>query len=234
MLARLESAVGRINRFTADASHELRSPISFIRSVAEYSLRNPGIDEESKEAFGEILEESEEAARLLEDMLLLARADAGHANLSFARLDLRDLIEEVCDKIRPLAEIKQQALVFTVRTGPAPISGDRPILRRLLWTLLHNAVQYTPPNGWIEAAIEKHGADAIVTVRDNGPGIPENLLPRVFERFFRVDPARSEAGGTGLGLSIAKWIADVHYAQISVQSKVGEGTVFRIRFALSE
>jgi len=167
-------------------------------------------------------------------MLLLARADAGHPTMSFARVNLPELIEEVCDKLRPLAEAKRQALIFAVRNGPVPISGDRSSLRRLLWTLLHNAIQYTPPCGRIEAAIEKEGTQAIVTVRDNGDGIPENLLPRIFERFFRVDPARSEAGGTGLGLSIAKWIADIHHASISVQSKVGKGSTFRVRFVLSE
>jgi heavy metal sensor kinase len=232
MLARLESAVGRINRFTTDASHELRSPISFVRTVAEYALRNPEIDMESKQAFEEIVVESVEAARLLEDMLTLARADAGHSGALFEPLNLEELVEEVCRRIRPFAETKGQALALANVNEPVRISGDRSSLRRLVWTLLDNAVKYTPARGRIEVALQKVGPEARVTVRDSGIGIPEAMLPRIFDRFFRADPSRSEVEGAGLGLAIAKWIADVHHAVISVQSREGEGTVFAVVFPL--
>ncbi len=238
MLARLESAFSRINRFTADASHELRSPISFIRTVAEYALRNEKLDADSKQAFEEILTESVEAARLLEDMLVLARADAGCVDVSFEALNPADLIKDVCEKIRPLADAKQQSLVVACDSGQiwsqTLIRGDRSSLRRLLWTLLDNAIKYTPPRGFIEVALHKIGSEARITVRDNGIGIPEAILPRVFERFFRADPSRSEVDGTGLGLAIAKWIADVHHAVLSVQSREGEGTICRVAFPVSE
>jgi signal transduction histidine kinase len=232
MLARLESAVGRINRFTTDASHELRSPISFVRTVAEYALRNPEIDAESKQAFEEILVESVEAARLLEDMLTLARADAGHSGVLFEPLNLEEIVEDVCRKVRPLAETKRQALALAKANGPIRISGDRSSLRRLVWTLLDNAVKYTPACGRIEVALQNVGPEARVTVRDSGIGIPEAMLPRIFERFFRADPSRGEVDGAGLGLAIAKWIADVHHGVISVQSREGEGTVFAVVFPL--
>jgi heavy metal sensor kinase len=231
MLARLEDAVERINRFTADASHELRSPVALIRTVTEYALRNPRIDGESKEAFEEILAESVETSQLLEDMLTLARADAGYASAVFEAVDLSQLVEDAAARQRPLAEAKQQTV--TVRTsGPACISGDRSSLRRLVWILLDNAVKYTPAKGSIVVGLMATPSEAILTVRDSGIGIPEDLLPRIFDRFVRADPSRGEVNGTGLGLAIAKWIAGVHHARLSVQSREREGSVFRVEFAL--
>jgi signal transduction histidine kinase len=165
-------------------------------------------------------------------MLTLARADAGHSGALFEPLNLEELVEEVCRRIRPFAETKGQALALANVNEPVRISGDRSSLRRLVWTLLDNAVKYTPARGRIEVALQKVGPEARVTVRDSGIGIPEAMLPRIFDRFFRADPSRSEVEGAGLGLAIAKWIADVHHAVISVQSREGEGTVFAVVFPL--
>ena len=231
MLARLENAVERINRFTADASHELRSPVALIRTVAEYALRNPKIDADSKEAFEEILAESVDTGHLLEDMLTLARADAGYETTVFEAVDLSELVEDTAARQRPLAEAKQQAV--TVRTsGPAWISGDRSSLRRLVWILLDNAVKYTPAKGSIAVGLMATPSEAVLTVHDSGIGIPEELLPHIFDRFVRADPSRGEVNGTGLGLAIAKWIAGAHHAKLSVQSREREGSVFRVEFAL--
>jgi signal transduction histidine kinase len=231
MLARLEDAVERINRFTADASHELRSPVALIRTVAEYALRNPKLEAESKEAFEEILAESVETSELLEDMLTLARADAGYGSTMFEAVDLSQLVEDAAVRQRPLAEARQQTV--TVRTsGPAWINGDRSSLRRLVWILLDNAVKYTPANGSIAVGLMATHSEAVLTVRDNGIGIPGELLPHIFDRFVRADPSRGVVNGTGLGLAIAKWIAGVHEAKLSVQSREREGSVFRVEFAL--
>jgi heavy metal sensor kinase len=231
MLARLEDAVERINRFTADASHELRSPVALIRTVAEYALRNPKIDAESKEALGEILAESLETGQLLEDLLTLARADAGYASTVFEAVDLAQLVEDVAVRQRPFAEAKQQSV--TVRaSGPAWISGDRSSLRRLVWILLDNAVKYTPDEGKIVVGLMATPYVVVLTVRDSGIGIAEELLPHIFDRFVRADPSRGEVNGTGLGLAIAKWIAGTHQAKLSVQSREREGSVFRVEFAL--
>ncbi len=230
MLARLEGAVIRINRFTADASHELRSPVSLIRTVSEFALRNPDLPDEAREAFEDVLAESVEAARLLEDMLTLARADAGHVETTFAPVDLREVLREAGESIRPLAEAKQQSLDVCCGSAAAPVLGDRSSLRRLLWTLLDNAVKYTPAGGRIEASLLTGDAGPSISVSDTGIGIPEALLPRVFERFFRADPSRSQVEGAGLGLAIAKWIADMHHATLLVRSRENEGTRFTVGF----
>ncbi len=233
MLGRLEDAVDRLKTFTADASHELRSPVALIRATAEYSLRNPEIDAESKEAFGEILAESADAGLLLEDMLTLARADAGCGAPVLEPVDLSQVVEDAGARLRPLAEAKHQSIA--VRTGgPAWIAGDRPSLRRLLSILLDNAIKYTPAGGRIDMQLTAEASRAAVTVKDNGIGIPETLLPRIFDRFARADPSRGEVNGTGLGLAIAKWIAGIHDATLSVQSREQEGSTFTLEFHLAD
>jgi heavy metal sensor kinase len=229
MLSRLQDSVGKIQRFTADASHELRSPISFVRTVAEVALRNPQIDPESRAAFEDILAESVAASGLLEDMLVLARADSHENPLQFEPVDLAELLQEVQDRARVLTEAKNQRLTVD-QSGRAQVSGDRPSLRRLLWTLVDNAVKYTPSGGRIELSLKTHGAEAHLIVRDSGIGIPQEKLQRVFERFFRADASRTQVEGTGLGLAIAKWIADMHHAAIAVESAEGRGTTFRVVF----
>src|SRR5262249_1495823 len=146
MLSRLENSVNRIQRFTADASHELRSPISFMRTVAEVALGNPEVDPESRAAFQDILAESTEAATLLEDMLVLARADSHQTGIRFELLDLAELLNDVHEKALPLAEAKHQNFAVE-RIGNGRVTGDRASLRRLLWTLVDNAIKYTPAGG---------------------------------------------------------------------------------------
>ena len=233
MLARLETAVVQIKRFTADASHELRSPLSYIRTVAEYALHQQNLSGEAREYFEGILEESTEATRLLEDMLTLARADSGLVDMHFEPMDMAALVREIGDRARVAAEAKRQRLGVRCAEGRCEVRGDRSSLRRLIWTLLDNAIKYTPEGGSVELRLERHGMHARLAVRDTGIGIPESMLPRVFERFFRADPARSQGEGTGLGLAIAKWIADVHQAEISAKSREGAGSEFMVVFPLN-
>jgi len=226
MLARLQDAVTRIDRFTADASHELRSPLSLIRGVTELALRCPTLTVEVREALEEILAESIQAASLLEDMLTLARADAGAVDLSMEPVDLRELLLSVCDAVRPLADAKGQKLTVRAGARAAICQGHRTSLRRLLWILLDNSVKYTPPEGRIEAVLEMNEIATSITVSDSGIGIPQSVLPRIFERFFRADPSRSQVEGAGLGLAIARWIADVHRAALHARSEVNKGAEF--------
>jgi heavy metal sensor kinase len=231
MLVRLDSAVSRIKQFTGDASHELRGPLSYIRMVAELALRKSKADKESRKAFEEIVAESAKAAVLLEDMLTLARADSGDHNLIMESVDLAKLLNEVCDKIRPLADARRQTLVVQIDSKDSTeVMADDSSLSRLFWTLIDNAVKYTPLDGSIEVRLTSAPGQAIVTVKDNGVGIAEADLPFIFERFFRADPSRSQVDGTGLGLAIAKWVAELHHARLSASSEVGKGTSFEIVF----
>jgi signal transduction histidine kinase len=200
--------------------------------VAEVALGNPDIDMESREAFTDILAESAESARLLEDMLTLARADSNQTNLRFEVMNLAELMDEVREKAHPLAEAKCQ-LLDVDHHGSAPICGDPSSVRRLLWTLVDNAIKYTPERGRIEMRLDTTASEARVTIRDDGIGIPQEMLPRVFERFFRADPSRAQVSGSGLGLAIAKWIADAHHARISLQSMEGHGTTVDVVFPLN-
>jgi signal transduction histidine kinase len=234
MLGRLESAVNEITRFTADASHELRSPLSVLRTIAELALRNRQADAASRQAFAEIVEESAKASRLLEELLTLARADAGTAHLAFEPVDLAEVVTAVCDKARLLAEERRHALtVSLIGARRAPVWGDYSSLRRLLWILLDNAVKYTPAPGIINVTMAAIAETVTVTVEDNGIGISATDLPHVFQRFYRADPSRSQVEGSGLGLAIAKWIADIHHASLLVASKENTGSVFEIVFPMS-
>ena len=233
MLERLEKAVGQINRFTADASHELRSPLAFIRTVADCALRVPGVEGESAEAFDDIIAETKQASKLLEDMLILARADSGHTDAAFETVDLAPLVREVATKNEPIMAERFQRLSVRIEASNAVIVGDPTRLRRLLWILTDNAIKYTPEGGSIEISLSAWKSGIAVQVKDDGIGILPSALPHIFERFYRVDDARSQQTGTGLGLAIAKWIADVHQGTLEVESKEQKGSTFRVTFPLN-
>jgi heavy metal sensor kinase len=235
MLARIESAVTQLRQFTADASHDLRTPLSFIRTVAEVALRNSDVDAESKTALQDIVEECDKAARLLEDMLTLARADAGVEEQVFEVIDIGQVFRDVSAKFRPLAEARQQKLSTCIE-GPAlvPVLGDYAKLRRLLNILLDNAIKYTPVGGTIEATLSSGNGSVEMAVKDSGIGIPDSDLSHIFDRFYRVDPSRGQVEGTGLGLAIAQWIADVHHATLHVKSTESVGSCFFVVFPLAE
>lgn len=228
MLARLEAAVNQIKQFTADASHELRGPLSFVRTVAEVALGNAHADEDSRQAFKDIVEETAKAAVLLNDMLTLARADAERGVKPLGTLNLADVVEQACEMARPLAEERQLALSVSFSAQLVNVIGDFATLRRLLWILLDNAIKYTHAPGRIDVALTGSARQATVTVRDTGAGISESDLPHIFDRFYRADPSRSQTEGAGLGLSIAKWIADMHHADLTVTSQLHRGTEFRL------
>lgn len=235
MLARLETAVNEIKRFTSDASHELRSPLSFVRTVAELALRNSQADPASRAAFEEIVEECGKAGRLLEDMLTLARADAGHAQMVFEPVDVSELVAAVCDKARPLAAAREHTLTLRLENvRSATVWADYSSLRRLVWILIENALKYTPSQGSVQATVKDGDGEVIVAVEDNGIGISAQDLPHIFERFYRADPSRSQVEGTGLGLAIAKWIVDAHHARIWVKSTGECGSVFQVAFPVFE
>jgi len=229
MLARLELAVNQIKQFTADASHELRGPISFVRTVAEVALRNTRADAESRQAFGDIVEETAKTTVLLEDMLTLARADSERGDKVLESLNLTAVVQEACDMARPIAE--ERHIDFSLSLGASRlvnVLGDFTTLRRLLWILLDNALKYTQAPGRIDVALCASSRQATVEVRDTGVGIATADLPHIFDRFYRADPSRSNVEGAGLGLAIAKWIAEMHHASLIVSSQLDKGTVFQL------
>ena len=234
MLARLESAVKRLSQFTADASHELRTPIALIRTTAELTLRRERSSATYREALREIVAESERTTRLVEDLLLLARADAGLPALPLESLELTPLVRDICEQGQVLAEARQLQISTDLPDEPVFVKANDPALRRLLLLLVDNAVKYTPAGGHITVSVGRDHAGATLVVRDTGIGIPDSALPHVFERFYRADDSRNrDAGGAGLGLSIAKWIAERHHASLEAESVLGQGSTFRVRFPLA-
>lgn len=231
MLERLEVAVRKLKQFTADASHELRGPLSLTRTIAEVAFRQPDTDKESRASFLEIANASANAAKLLEEMLELARADAEPLDIALETVNLAPIIEDACSMARKLA---QQRGIKVNLAIDAPenltVLGHAPSLRRLFWILLDNAIKYTPESGRIDVSLRANNGVPTVAVTDTGIGISESDLPHIFDRFYRADPSRSEVEGSGLGLAIAKWIADLHHMQIEVDSYRGVGSSFTLSF----
>jgi heavy metal sensor kinase len=228
-IERLQKSFAEIRRFTADASHELRTPLTAIRMEAEVALTRPLGLADHQQLLGSILEECDRLTRLTDQLLALAREDARATRQAHEPVDLSALVNDIADTMRPLAEAK--GIRFHVRADPdTRILGDPARLREVFLNLLDNAIKYTPDGGEIEIRSNVQGKEAVVAVRDSGIGIPAEHQPYVFERFYRVDKARTRAeGGTGLGLSIAQSIVSSHGGKIELTSTPGKGTIFTVR-----
>jgi heavy metal sensor kinase len=233
MLERLEAAFKKITQFTADASHELRTPVAVMRTRAELSLRKARSADEYRDVITEVLAELEKTSGLIEQLMFLARADSGSEAPHFAATNIADVLREACHQGSALAEAKQIAFQEHISKDSMWIQGDAGSLRRLFLILIDNAVKYTPASGQIEVSLQRNDGFAVAQVRDNGIGIAEADLPNVFERFYRADKARTrESGGVGLGLSIGRWITEVHAGTIEVHSSPGRGSIFQIRLPI--
>lgn len=229
MLRRIQSAFEQMKRFTADASHDLRTPISVIRTRAEITLRKTRTDEQYREALNEIVAESQRLSELIDNLLLLARADAGTEALTFTRVDLCDVARQVSVEGKTLAESRRVRWLQVLPEKSLWVGGNAEALRRLVAILIDNAIKYTPEHGVVRMHVGNSDGKAYVEVVDAGIGIAEADLPYIFDRFYRADSARSrDSGGFGLGLSIANWIAKAHQAEISVESAPGKGSRFQI------
>ena len=234
MLARIETAFLGVSQFTADASHELRTPISLIRTEAEIALRKSRDPAEYQEALSHILHEAERTSALVEKLLSLARADAGRESLDMRRLDLGDTVREVANDWHYVMATHQLRFTESLAARDVCIAGDKTAVSRLLNILLDNAVRYTPSTGSVELALETKDETAVIAVRDSGIGISNEDRLRIFERFYRADKARSrELGGAGLGLAIAQWIVEQHRGSITVVSSPGKGSEFIVELPMS-
>lgn len=227
MLARIETAFLRITEFTADASHELRTPVSLIRTEAELALRRSRGEIEYRDSLRHILLEAERTTGLIEQLLSLARADSGREMLDMHPVDLRATLGGAVESWRQVGRIRGLEFSTNIDADNLIVFGDENVLRRLINILLDNAFKYTPSPGWVSVSLEHRAEDALITVRDSGIGIAESEQAKIFERFYRVDKARSRAqGGAGLGLAIAQWIVTQHRGAITVKSSPGSGSSF--------
>ncbi|PWU00844.1 MAG: hypothetical protein C5B51_24195 [Terriglobia bacterium] len=229
LLARLNQSFETMRRFVQDASHELRTPLAVIRGEADVALSQPRTAADYRESLMLIQEESRRLSRLVDDLLNLARADAGHVQLQLEELYLNDLLAECCRSLQPLAAARNVELSCVAGEDLA-VQGDEELLRRMVVNLLDNAIRYTPEGGSVSAALETQGSEVCIRVCDTGVGIPAEAATRVFERFYRADKARSrQQGGFGLGLSIVKWIAESHRGAVELTSQPGQGSTFTVR-----
>lgn len=228
MIEKLENSFKRQKQFTHDASHELRTPIAVIQTQAESVLNGTATKDEYKKALQVILEESKHMSKLVHNLLFLARSDANAEKLNMETLNLSELIEGIVNEVAPIAE-NNGLMLKIIKSEPSYIRGDQTRIIQLFYNLIDNAIKYTPSGGKVEISIENYGKFIKTSVKDTGVGIPEEHLPHIFERFYRVDRARAKkSGGSGLGLSICKWIVNAHLGKIEVESREGKGTTFTV------
>ena len=228
MMDRLENSFAQMRQFSSDASHELRTPLTVLQGQNELVLSKLRDPKEYQEVIISNLEEIKYMSKVLEDLFVLSRSDENQVLLNYKRMDLRDLVEEVCRHAEILAEEKDISIVIAF-LEQVKINGDEVRLRQMVWNILHNGIKYTQPGGELKVSLLEESGFALLSIQDTGIGIPEKDLPFIFDRFYRVDKARSkDEGGSGLGLSICKHIAEAHKGKIGVESKPGLGTRFKI------
>jgi signal transduction histidine kinase len=224
-LAPTQQALERQQTFVANASHELRTPLTLIRATAEVTQRGLTDPAEQQQLMKDILTETDHMSRLVDELLLLSRLDAGRLTLEHARFDLGELLAESGRSLSRLAD--ERGVKLNITTTPLSAMGDITRVRQVLLIFVDNALRYTPVNGEIRVSAHEDKRLVRLTVSDTGPGIAPEHLPFVFDRFYRADPARSDRnGGSGLGLAIAKALVEAQHGQVGVESKTGQGTTF--------
>lgn len=232
MLGRLDASFSQVRRFSADASHELQTPLTILKGELEVALRSPRTQEEYRATLKSILEEVDRIAHLVDSLLLLQRAEVGALRMDRRPVDLAQIVEEVFWRLKVVADARAKDLRMDV-SKPVIIPGDRERLRRLLLNLVDNAIKYTEPGGRITLALGREDAWASLVVSDTGIGIPEDELERIFQPFYRSPgDASLSAKGAGLGLSIARSIALAHGGRIEASSEPGRGSVFKVLLPL--
>jgi heavy metal sensor kinase len=233
MITRINEAYDYTRRFVADASHELRTPLAILQGELENVLSRNELAADTRETLGSNLEEVERLAKIVEGLFALSRLDSGQAHSETIRFDLAKLAATTTEQMCLLAEDKEISLKCK-SDGPVPVKGDRARLKQVIVNLVDNAIKYTSSAGAVTVNTFVEGVHAVLEVTDNGIGIPKEALPHIFERFYRVDKARSrDQGGAGLGLSIVKSICTAHEGALEVESTEGRGSRFRLRLPLA-
>jgi heavy metal sensor kinase len=228
MIERLEKAFKRQKQFTSDASHELRAPLSIIEAESTLALQKERAKNDYRQSLETISQETHRMAHIVDQLLALARADSGKEEFFFEEVDLTDLLSSISSDVEVLCQDKGLEYQYQ-RTDRLIVKGDEARLRVMFLNLLDNAIRYTPSGGTIAVSLLRDCEMAVVSISDTGIGIPPEDIPHVFERFYRVDKARSRAeGSSGLGLAIAQHIVEAHGGKIEVESRVGVGSTFRV------
>jgi heavy metal sensor kinase len=233
MIGRLEKAFQRQKEFTSDASHELRAPLAIIQAESTLALQKDRDASSYRQSLETVSQEVENMAKIIDQLLMLARSDAGKSQLIFEEINLAEVLQDLTSDINVLCQDK--GLSLEINTGAqVSIQGDKVNLRRLFLNVLDNAIRYTPHGGIISISLSQEAQTAFVTITDTGVGISKEHIPHIFDRFYRVDKARSRAeGGSGLGLAICRQIVEAHGGGISVASQAGQGSTFSIRLPVN-
>jgi len=231
MMARLDESFQHVHRFSADASHEIRTPLAILRGELEAALNTSTLTPELRETLGSALEETERLSRIVEQLLEMTRLEAGEALVELRLFDVSEMTRSTVEQMHLLAFEKRIELGFD-GSQPLLVKGDPIRLKQIVVNLVDNAIKYTPPGGSIRVSSIRSGESAVLEVRDSGTGIPQEALPHIFERFYRVDKARSrQLGGTGLGLAIVKSICVAFGGTVTAQSN-RSGTTLRVELPL--
>jgi heavy metal sensor kinase len=234
MLERLEESFNKVRQFTADASHELRTPLAILKGETEVTLRWARDADELRRTLESNMEEIDRMGRIIEDLLALAKSEAGEIPLAFTTVNLSDLLQDLYLQGKTLAEPKSIEFNLHLQVDrEIYLRGDQLQLHRMLLNLVSNGVKYTPAGGKVEVYLATTDDKAQIRVVDTGFGIAEEHFPYLFDRFYRIDEARNrDIGGSGLGLSIVKWIVDAHGGTIEVKSELNKGSEFAVTLPL--
>lgn len=228
MIGRLKDSFQRINQFSIDVSHELKTPLTILKGETEVALRKERSNEEYRQLLQSNLEEIDRMAQIIDDLLLLSKADRKDVKLNIENISLRDLIADVCMKMKIFADKKEITLIVD-ELADVRLSGDELKLRRMLWNIIENGIKYTPKDGVVTVSSYTNNGCVCIDVRDNGIGISADDVKYIFDRFYRADRSRKRESGSGLGLSISKWIAEAHKGAIEVTSQPAQGSQFLIK-----
>lgn len=232
MIARLKDSFQRVNQFSIDVSHELKTPLTILKGETELALRKDRTNEEYKKSLESNLEEIDRMSHIIDDLLLLSKAETKDMRLNLDKVDLRDLLADVCLNMKIFGENKGVEIIAK-ELEDIRIVGDALKLRRMITNIVENGIKYGHAGGYVAVSAYKQDGFACINVKDDGPGISSDDIKYIFDRFYRADKSRKRESGSGLGLSISKWIAEAHHGTIEVESTPSTGSLFIIKLPMS-